>query len=330
MRITAKSIYMPFQRNLEEIQSRRNLEQLKLSTGKEFHSLGQGPDKIVDAKNFTKKIDQLDNYIDVVDESLYELYEIDDKLRNVSDKIQSIRELAIDATNTGVTPGVSSLGFWIKGHMEDMINQLNSDYNGHYLFSGTKTTALSITTDPNANNKPFELVEETPTAQNPSGFKVIFKGNNEERVINTDPRNTEKINVVANEILMVNGKNIFETTIELYNKLSFNDNGKRRVEGEPLTKGDVGKISGLQKELSDIYDEINKVTGRNGTKINRMTSLSELMKNEIVRLKDYRSFKEDADMVDVSMNLKREENALNYTLQIGGTLNKLNLFDFLR
>jgi|GEM_PF-6018887 len=61
-----------------------------------------------------------------------------------------------------------------------------------------------------------------------------------------------------------------------------------------------------------------------------MTSLSELMKNEIVRLKDYRSFKEDADMVDVSMNLKREENALNYTLQIGGTLNKLNLFDFLR
>jgi flagellar hook-associated protein 3 FlgL len=330
MRVTSKSVYMPFQRNLEEIQSRRNLEQMKLSTGKEFHSLSQGPEKIVDAKNFTKKIDQNKKYIDIVDETTLELYEVDEKLRNFSDRIQKIRELTIESTPTGVTPGLASLGFWIKGHMDDMINDLNSDYNGHYLFSGTKTTAQSISNVEGENNKPFELIEETPTAENPSGFKVVFKGNNEERIINTDPKNVEKINVNANEILTIKGKNIFDSIINIYNVLSYRDDGEKRIEGEPITPTELKKINDLQAELANIYDEVNKVSGRNGTKINRLTSLSEQLQNENVRLQDYRSFKEDADMVDVSMNLKREENALNYTLQVGGTLNNTTLFDFLR
>lgn len=329
MRVTTKSVYMPFQRNLEEIQSRRNLEQLKLSTGKEFHSLSQGPEKIVDAKNFTKKIDQNEKYKDVVDETVYELYEIDDKLRTFADRIQKIRELTIESTPTGVTPGLSSLGFWIKGHMEDMVNDLNSDYNGHYLFSGTKTTAQSISNVEGENNKPFEIIEETPTAENPSGLKVIFKGNNEERVINTDPKNVEKINVNAEEILTVNGKNIFDTVIDIYNILSYKKDGQKRNEGEPIEVDELAKMNTIQAELATIYDETNKVSGRNGTKINRLLSLSEQLQNENIRLQDYRSFKEDADVVDATMNLKREEAALNYTLQVGGTLNKTSLFDFL-
>lgn len=330
MRITTKSVYMPFQRNLEEIQSRRNLEQLKLSTGKEFHSLGQGPEKIVDAKSFTQKIDQNQKYIDVVDEGLYELYEVDEKLRNFADRIQLVRELTIEATATGVTPGLSSLGFWVKGHLEDMVNDLNSDFNGHYLFSGTQTTGLSITREEGAFNRPFELIQEEPTETNPSGFRIDYKGNNEERVINTDPKNVEKINVTANEILFVKGKNIFDTMIGIYNTLSYNADGTQRNEGQPLTPDEFKKVNELQAELSDIYDETNKVSGRNGTKINRLTALSEQLKSENIRLQDYRSFKEDADMIDVSMNLKREENALNYTLQVGGTLNNMTLFDFLK
>lgn len=330
MRVTTKSIYMPFQRNLEEIQSRRNLEQLKLTTGKEFHSLSQGPEKIVDAKNFSKKIEQNKKFVDIVDETTLELYEVDEKLRNFADRIQKIRELTIESTPTGVTPGLSSIGFWIKGHLDDMINDLNSDYNGHYLFSGTKTTAQSISNVEGENNKPFELIEETPTDENKSGFKVIFKGNNEERIINTDQKNVEKINVNANEILNTKGKSIFDTVVNIYNILSYREDGVKRVEGEAITKEELGQIDKLQAELATIYDEINKVAGRNGTKINRLTSLSEQLQNENVRLQDYRSFKEDADVVDVSMNLKREENALNYTLQVGGTLNNTTLFDFLR
>lgn len=330
MRVTSKSVYMPFQRNLEEIQSRRNLEQLKLSTGKEYQTLGQGPDKIVDAKAFTQKIDQNKQYSDVVDEAVLELYEVDEKLRNVADKVQNIRELSIEATATGVTPGLSSLGFWVKGYLEDIVNDLNSDYNGHFLFSGTKTTGLSITQDPNQNNMPYQIIEGEPTADNPSGLSVEFKGNNEERVINTDPKNTERINVSSDEVLYVKGENIFKTIIDLYNILSYTKDGVKREEGEKIEPDEFNRLNTLQTQLATIYDETNKVGGRNGTKINRLTALSDQLKNENIRLKDYRSFKEDADMVDVSMNLKKEENALNYTLQVGGTLNNLSLFDFLK
>ena len=58
MRVTHKSTFIPYQRNLDEIQNRKFKEEIRLSTGKNITSLADNPTNFVDAKMFSSKIAQ--------------------------------------------------------------------------------------------------------------------------------------------------------------------------------------------------------------------------------------------------------------------------------
>ena len=64
--------------------------------------------------------------------------------------------------------------------------------------------------------------------------------------------------------------------------------------------------------------------------LNRIVNLRDQLTDENIRLKDYRSIREDADVAEAALNLRREETALQYALQVGARINQTSLFDFLR
>jgi len=332
MRVTAKSVYGDFQRNLADIQQRRSVLQVQYTTGKNFIHTSDNPDGIAEGKRTTDKLIQNDKYQAIVDETKRELYAVDDFLRVIGDNLSLMRQITIDATPIGIDGKVASLGEQIKGLLYDIVRDANGDYAGKYLFAGTKTTPQSIEGKDGAESYlPFEIVEDEPTPENPSGLRVVFKGNNNDRTINKDAKTTEVINVKPEDLFGQDGVEIFSTIIEIYNTLTYKNNeGDRRQSEDYLVKGDIARLNGLQRKLSEYYDQFNAVAARNGTRIARLESISLQMMNENVRLQDYRSFKEDADIAKVAMDLKREEFALEYALQVGGRLNQRSLFDFLR
>ena len=85
----------------------------------------------------------------------------------------------------------------------------------------------------------------------------------------------------------------------------------------------------MQKDVADKYDEMNILAAVNGSKINRLDSTRDFLLGENLRLDEYRSIKEDTDIAESAMNLKREENILQFALQVGSRINQLNLFQFL-
>ena len=330
MRITHKSNIIPYQRNLQNIQSRRAKEQMRISSGKYIQEISDSPKRLVDSKMLNNRIEQNKKYLDVIELSHKEMLSAEGKLQGISDKLQKIRQLGIDATQTGNMGNLPSLAVYVKGIIGDIVNDASGDHNGKYLFSGTKTTGASLDkTDEASNNMPFEIVEGEKTGDNPSGLRVVFKGNFEDREINKDRYSNEVINQTADELFGANGTEMFENIIEVYNILAYREDGTKRTDEDTFGRLEVQRLNDLQKKIGDRINKVDTVTGRNGGMINRFESIRQQMESEIVRMKDLLSLKEDTDVAEATLRLQKEESAMQYSLQTGRNLFSNSLFDFL-
>jgi flagellin-like hook-associated protein FlgL len=214
--------------------------------------------------------------------------------------------------------------------LEDLVKEANANYNGKYLFSGTQTTPGSISNNPpGTNHDPFELITEAPTASNPSGLRVIFKGNTNDRTVQTDKSSTEVINTKATDIFGTNGEDLFKPIVDLYNVLTYNSDGSVRQTNDTLTTGDVDKIGNLHSSINDLYNNLTSSSATNGSKINRLQAISDQLSNQNLNLDGFRSSLEDTDVAKTSINLQQDNIALQYSLQVGSKLMSNTLFDFL-
>lgn len=331
MRVTQKTIYIPFEKSLQDIQEKKFAEETKLTTGKNLNTISDNPVKLGNVKRLTDMISRTENYQNNIQYAINELRAVSDVIDSMSDKLHQIRQLAIDASNVGNSGNLTTLGTYVKGLIEDVVNIANQTYNGQFLFSGTKTNESSITpTPPEKNNLPFELIKKEPTPQNPSGFEVSFKGNFVDREINKDNLSSEVINTKADELFGEDGKKMFDSLINLYNLLSYNENGELRKDTDVFKAEDIRRLDLYQKEIAEFNEQINGVAARNGIRMNRFELINEQLNNEIIRLKGYKSQDEDADFAETIMKLNKEQTALQYTLQVGAKLGSQTLFDFLR
>lgn len=331
MRVTQFSVINPYKQNLEEIQNRRFKHQIKMSTGKEIIGLGDAPEKIPDVKKISALIQQNEDYLKILDDQIGQFQQTENYLQAISDKMEKVRQLAIDGTQVGNMGNLSVLGNYIKGIITDIIRDANADYNGSFLFAGTKTKSQSFDPNlPNSNGMPFELIEGQPTPQNRSGLTVVFKGNQEARILNKDQKTSEKVNTTSEEIFGENGTEVFSALIDLYNLVMYNEDGTTRGPNDVLRVDEVEKLNKIQEKIANFSYKINQITSRNGGRANRFQVLRDQIYEETVRLKEFLSQKNDADIAKTALELSKDEYALQYSLQVGGRILQNSLFDFLK
>lgn len=324
MRISNNTIFNPFQRNLEDIQTRKFEEEIRLTSGQRIINVSDDPKALVNIKQLTTMINRNEVYQNNIETALGEMRMIDEQIYSIQDNLQEVRQRAIEADQTGNAGALPSLAEYIKGLLEDLVRDANLDFNGHYVFSGTLTNDESLGGTP-----PFEIIEGESTEDNPSGLSVVFHGNNKDRKINKDENTQEVINTKAVDLFGENGTKVFEPIIDLYNLLQYSSDGGEREPSEVLNKDESALLSGYQAAIADQVYYLNNTAGKNGAGMNRLTAIQSQLENENLRLKDYRSVEEDTDYAETTLNLKKDEIALQYTLQIGGKLMQNSLFDFI-
>ncbi len=331
MRISTNQIINPYKSNLDNIQADKLKNQLRLSTGKYITETADDPPRMVKAKKLNAFIDNKESYINSIDGSIEEITAAEEKLNAMGEKLQKIRDIAVDASVTGNTGNLHSLGIYVEGILNDLVRDANADFNGHYLFSGTKTTPRDLNKTPEASNDdPFELFKGERTAENPSGYEVVFKGNNKDRIVNKDELTVETINAKAADMFGGDGADVFDSIINLYNLLAYNSDGEKRDKIDVFNKSDIGKLDQYQKEIADTADSIHNVTSQLGAKYKYLDVVKHQLENENLLLKDFRSKAEDADVARTSLELMKTENALQYALQISSSIIRPSLFDFIR
>jgi flagellar hook-associated protein 3 FlgL len=331
MRVSTNSIYRDYQRNLNESQFKINSENIRISSGKKNLSISDNTADVVDADSLSNLIDRNSSYIANINTNLDKMKQTDTTLRAISDKMQEIRQYVVDVSKTSTGYNHFAIAQAIKGALEDIVSLANSDNNGSYLFAGTMTKPKDIQdANPTMNNLPFEIVQGSSTPTNPSGLSVVFKGNNNEVNVNLTDSSSETVNTKAEDIFGAGGVAIFQKVIDIYNVVAFDEAGNQRPARTLLNANEVAKLNVLQKDVADKYDEMNVLASVNGSKINRLENTIDFLDNENLRLGDLLSKKEDTDIAESAMNLKKEETILQFALQVGGQINQLNLFQFLQ
>ncbi|HRP02077.1 MAG TPA: hypothetical protein PLE30_05440 [Candidatus Kapabacteria bacterium] len=329
MRVTFKSPVAPYLSNLERIQNRKHNEELRISTGDRIQSLADEPANLVDSKQLASKVAKNKTYISNIEESLNEMRLAHESVDFLSSSLQKVRELAVDATQIGVQGDSVSLAVYVKGILEDMVKEANKDLGGRYIFSGTKTLPNTIDINPPAtNNQPYEIINVAKTTENPSGLDIVFKGNNNERIMNKDNYSTEVVNTTSDKLFGSNLEGL-KSVIDLYNVLYYKQDGSPREKHDQISQDEFNKLNLFQKNIADNVERLNKVNADFGAKINRLELVQSQFETNNIRLNEIKSLKSDTDVAQSAINLKMEENALNYSLQIGSKLVQNSLFDFL-
>lgn len=331
MRVTNNTRTFSFQKNLNDINTRKFTAEQRLTTGKKILSLGDNPRDFIDAQNITEIIERNKQYSTYLNEGLDDLRAQEDSLTGIADWIMKVS----DTVKGGISPANSDqvylFGDQVKKLLTDLVDKANGEFSGKYILGGTKTTQESITpVPPQINKMPFEIVNVAPTIANPSGIEVHFKGNNSERTITKGAFSQEKVNTTSDQFFGGSGTALLDTIRDLHNTLSFKSDGTARANGETLKPADLQLIHGNLKKLTDGYDTMNRQIGLVGDKLGRYQALSDQMLSENTRLSEMRSNREDANVAEEAINLRKQETSLQYTLQIGSKMMNLSLFDFLR
>lgn len=331
MRVTNNSGLLTFMRSLEDTQSKIVKEEMRISTGQQLQSIADDPKMLYNSKQVSSVIERNNEFIKNINTGIAEMSLASETLESISNNMTRLRELTIDASQTGNYGNLPSIGAYVKGILEDIVRDANNDFDGKFLFAGTKTTPDSIVPQDNQrNNLPFEILQGESTPENMTGLSVVFKGNNNNRFINKDNQSTEIINNKAVEIFGEQGSAVFNAIIGIYNILMYDNEGNKRHENSVLRNEEKQELNDFQAQIARIIHQIDNVSGINGAKINRLEAIRDMMTSENIQLKDYRSVQSDTDIAASSIELKKNESALRYSLQVGGTLFRQSLFDFIR
>ncbi len=329
MRVTTNSYVNTYLRNLENVSTEKLKNQIRISTGNDMFNLADGPDRIVDIKQIDNRITENEHYIEITDDAINEMQLGHDSLQNISNHLETLRELMIDASSAANSGNLVTMGHYAKGILNDMINIANADFKGKCLFGGTITRPPSEETGKLNKYFPFELIEDDPTDKHPSGIQIRFKGNQNERIITKDPRTTEQINTIPEKAFGEGGTEIFETALNIVELLIYDDNGEKRADDDYLAPDEVEIVSQLHIKIDDLQHAIDAETSKLGAVINRVSLVNTQLKSENVNLAGFRSDIADTDVAAESVELTKNDNALQYALQVGATVTKLSLFDYL-
>jgi flagellar hook-associated protein 3 FlgL len=330
MRITQNSQSTRYLTSLFDIQARFDREQQKLNTGKNIQRLSDGARQVADIQQITNLLDKNDLYKSTMNSAAREMESVEISMEQFGDKVFEIRQLAIDGSKHTSYDKLPVFGQQVYQLLTDLVNEANHDFGGKFAYAGTKTTPESIVpTPPATNTMPFELVKGTPSTANPSGLQVVFKGNTDARQVLTAPGNTEQINLTADKAFGGSGTAVFDNVIKIYNLFTYRQDGTARTSEDIFSLDEQKQLQGLVKDVSDNYDSISESIGTFSYKRSRLEALAEQTVSENTLLKELRSQQEDTNIPESLLKLKKEENALQYSLQVGSKLFSRSLLDFL-
>lgn len=331
MRVTQFSKFTPLQSAIEEIQSRKYLNEVRLATGKQIVDISESPNALAEEKRLDNLLDLYGQYKKNIDYSIGYVQYVTETIDSVSANFQKLREIAIDATKTGVSRDLSTLGNAVRGLLNDIIKDLNSDFNGQFIFSGTLTSPDSVQQPPGSTNKlPFEILQENPSSGNPSGLRVVFKGNNNRVVINTSKVSSEMLNTTASDLFGDSTASSLNSIVELYNLLTYDSDGNLRDSNDLFNQDDLLKLNELHKKFGEIYERVVAMNSKNGSLLNRLEVQGDQTNALITNFKGLKSKVADTDYSATSLELMKDQTALQFALQVGARLTQTTLFDFLR
>jgi flagellar hook-associated protein 3 FlgL len=297
MRITSSMSQRHLLSDLQRVQQRLSDAQNQVSSAKRVVKPSDDPLAAARATRLQADLDATAAYSDSVDEAKSWLDASDSALSSLTDVVQRVRELTVQAAN-GATSDAGRQA--IKAEVDQLIKQakstLNQAYDGRYLFSGTKT-----------DTPPYDV--NTDAYQGDGGAVLRTIG----------PGVTVQVNATDSASAPPT-TDVLRTLLPALRTLS-QDLQNNNINA--LGTSDLKAIDAGLGTVTAARSQIGAITNRVTAAKQRLHDFSDVT---TVLL----SNTQDADLPKSLTDLAMQQNALQSALQAGSTLIQQSLMDFLQ
>ncbi|TCS83320.1 flagellar hook-associated protein FlgL [Tepidibacillus fermentans] len=300
MRVTQGMLNNQLLRNLNTNLSRLEVLQNQMATGKRINKPSDDPVGLSFALRYRSELVSNEQYQRNVDSATSWLEYTDKLISETNDVLQRARELAVQGANgTNSDESMEALAMEVEQLYEQLVNIGNSQFNGKYVFNGQKT-----------DQPPYDMATaKLLGTADPDTGKILFE-------IGTGI--TIPVNISGKELFGANdatNPNAFQVLEELRSAL-MNHN-----------QSDVNTVLG---KLDNVLDNAMSKWAEVGARSNRVELMKNRLDNENINIQTLLSKAEDADLAEVMINLKMEENIYQASLSTGARIIRPTLVDFLR
>ncbi|MBW1849352.1 MAG: flagellar hook-associated protein FlgL [Deltaproteobacteria bacterium] len=178
MRVASKTIYDMVKYNLGKISEGLNDANKVVSTGKRISDLSDDPVGLTQALNIKSTLSNFEQLGRNISMGKSWLTASESAMSNVQDQISDAKTLCVQmATATiGASERISASGT-VQNMLEEVISLANTELNGSYIFSGSKTDTVPFSQDGtyNGDNNPFTIkIGKDASVQVGSDGEAVF------------------------------------------------------------------------------------------------------------------------------------------------------------
>lgn len=295
MRVSEHMMTNSILRGINDSKTRMNKLQQQISSGKRLHQSSDDPFAFAKSARYKALIEKNDQYLRSINLSMGFVEASQAGIDNMNNLIQEAKEKATQGADDSLAAeDRQAIAQEIQGIMEEILTQLNGQFDGENLFAGTNTEAA----------EPYQFdVSGTP--------QFTFMGNSEDISQNFGEHLELSINVTDDEI---NAGDMLDKLFNLKTDLEANsDNINDHID---LMEGISENLMQVATKMGDIHNRIS------------LTEQQLTMAN--MNLSSYMSGLEDTDMAEAVLHYNSEEIAYRASLQSSSNIMLTSLMDYIR
>lgn len=293
MRITPQMVSQRFIKDMHKSNESIAKLQGQISSGKKFEKISDDPSTTLQGLSHRSSLMQIEQYQKNVQDGTDWLIATDDALGNVTDVLQRMRELIVQASNdtNSASERKNSFSNEIRTLKEQIANIANTHIDGRYVFSGEDSKKAPV---------------ENGTLNNVGQSGMVW---------NIGQGQNVKLNVSADTVFgfEIAGQNFFNTIDSMVQQLEIGENPNsflstidKQMDNVLTKRSIVGANLNMLELVANKYDQANFLTQKIWTE------------------------KEGTDVAKAYMELSTHETTLKASLSSGAKIMQITLADFLR
>lgn len=338
MRVTNKMLSTNFLRDMSNnLANLRELQQ-QMTSGKEIRRPSDNPFKVARAMQLHSSINANRQYNENISDTINWLDTTDTALGQAGDVLQRVRELLISAGNASYSQNERRA---IKDEINEKVGEiaqiLNTNFDGKYIFGGTRGTTKPVDAGPDVNTNNTRLFYNSRGGSELDINSADVSVQNELSMIRSkmsveiSQGVSMDYNVTAADVIEFTSEdgtvyNLMELLTNITNHLDGKDN-----DGNPDPAKALEQINGSDlKGITDTINHLLKIRSEVGAKQNRMDSAKLRNEEETYNMREILSETEDIDITEKTMEYATMQVVYMASLQTSARVLQPTLMDYLR
>lgn len=318
MRVTNQMMTNSFLRDMNS--NLNNLSKLnkQLTTGKEISKPSDNPFKTARIMQMYSDIAANEQYNENIKDTINWLDTTDVALEQLGNSFQRVRELMVSSGNAAYGSDEKKA---IKDEINEKVNEiaqiLNTNFDGKYIFGGTKSASKPIGVNTVDGNNSLSFIDKSG---NTTTDTDILNQMNSKLKVEISQGVTMEYNVNANEIL--NFKDESGNDIELMSLMNDIINNLQLEDSTDVVNSNLG-------DMDSVLSNINKLRGEVGSKQNRMDSAKAQNEEQNLSMTEILSKTEDIDLAEKTIQVATLQSVYVASLQTSAKILQSTLIDFI-